>query len=939
MRPRPGLRYLSLRAGVSDSTPYLRLAHRNGQYWPERLLMKADTARHVRSIEQEVMEMRYTYTIVGTAIVTLASLAILTSQAHAEVCGGQSLLTCDDGSPCTVAADCPSGVNCVADCVVGGSQANAECLLNLHGFRLNYPSDLGPELPKAKKEIRCVDGAACDLDGVVNGRCTFEVSSCLGNEDPTFPGCESGLAVTQLVVKNGRGARFDPELANLQTRGRLVLGAPSGTCSEPAFVQVPLQADAKCGKIKKGKKKVDVTVVSAPDSRGRPRKDRDKVNLTCLPAPEAGCESLSGRVVRLDGMPVAGARVAVGGRFVLTNAAGRFNLTSPQIGYTPISVTKDGFLDAVQVIQIRDDLPPVEIVMLSERPSRSVVAGSGGVVEVIGNRVTFPANAFLRADGRRLDNLELVEVRVLPLDPSGPELAAFPGGFYGIDRIEGQSVVLESVALVNVTARTRAGENLQLAPGAPIQIELRIPRSEKNPVTGSAYGVGDTLPLWWLNPVTGVWEREGAWTAGECAWSPDDLCLFGQSEHMSWINVDVPWDMGPPILGPTPDNVTYPEVACLTGRVVDGGGTPMDDVEITVRGVDYSTTTWASTESDGAFCVHTKRASQVRLRATYKAADGLIDRTVQSPIDTSVTPGTCNDTSSCMSLPDVVIQEAPRSCVRGTVVDPNGKSVANASVGTSNGSEATTDRDGEFCLSAIGSVGDEVQIQAAIRQVEGTATATLSEAGGTCEVPATCTDLPPLVLQQIVPEPPEPRGAIVILNDLHVGAGHDPIVTLSAESPWQHPWRDPMNATCFFSTKAGCTTSSFAVFITVPGDLSWRAASGRPDKGIPPVPTNPFVGELVCVASELWWPHGFNMFDLQATYQADCIVDQQVCPDRGIRLQGFDSQSGDFNFCLGTSVQIFCPTGGEFEACPNEIPAEQIEQCWSQASDFNFFCP
>lgn len=898
--------------------------------------------------------MRYTDTIVVTAIVTLTSLAILTSQTYAEVCGGQSQLTCDDGSPCTVAADCPGGVNCVADCVVGGRQANAECLLNLRGFRLNHPSDLGPELPKAKKEIRCVDGAACDLDGVVNGRCTFEVSSCLGNDDPTFPGCESGFAVTHLVVKNGRGARFDPELANLQTRGRLVLGAPAGTCSEPAFVQVPLRANAKCGKVKKGKKKVDVTVVSAPDSRGRARKDRDKVNLTCLPAPQAGCASLSGRVVRLDGLPVAGARVAVGSTSVITNAAGRFTLTSPQIGYTPVSVTKDGFLDAVQVFQIRDDLPPVEIAMVPARPSRTMVAGSGGVVEVIGNRVTFPANAFLRADGRKLDDNEPVEVRVLPLDPSGPELAAFPGGFYGIDRIDGQSVVLESVALVNVTARTRAGEPLQLAPGAPMQIELRIPRTEKNPVTGVAYGVGDTLPLWWLNPVTGVWEREGTWTAGVCTWSPDELCLFGQSEHMSWINVDVPWDMGPPILGPSPDNVTYPEVACLTGRVVDGGGTPMEEVEIAVRGIDYSATTWASTDTDGSFCVHTKRAAQARLRATHEAADGLIDRTVQSPIDTGVAAGTCNDTTSCVSLPDVVIQEAPRSCVRGTVVDPNGKSVAKVSVGTSDGSEATTDRDGAFCVGAIGSVGDEVQIQAAIRQVESTATATLSEAGGTCDVPSTCTNLPPLVLEQDVPEPPEPGGAIVILHDLYIDAEHDPIVTLESSFGWYvwYPWLTYLapTTTCMFASKTGCSTSSFTVTFALPGALSWRALSGRPGAGIPPPPSFPFVGELVCLATafDIGGPDSGqrrylqNELDLRVEYAEACMSNGNPCPDRGKRLRAREgNQNGDLELCLNDDLDALttnCPFGSEFDACPNEIPAEQIEQCWSQASYFNFFC-
>lgn len=883
--------------------------------------------------------MAYVVPIV-TWIMATAIGVVGTLPAEAGLCGGRESFTCEDGTPCTTAADCPGGVNCVSDCIVGGRQANSECLLNLAGIRLNHPSDGGPGAPKAKKEVRCVDGDPCDRDGVVNGTCTFDVTTCLRNDDPAFPGCDAALGLKELVVKSGRGRRYDPELVNLATRGRLILESAPGNCSEPGFLQVPLQPNRTCSKISRAKKKIDMVVVSVPDSAGRVRKDRDKVTLTCLPAPDAVCGSVQGRVVRVDGMPVSGARVSIGGRSAETDAAGRFALRSGQTGLSPLTVSKAGFLDSVQVIDVREVTPGFDIVLLAEGSTIRFFPSRAETAEILGNRVSFRRNAFVREDGKPID--EQIVVGVRPLDPSSAEGIAFPGGFLGIDRANGQSVVLESVALMNVTARTDSGARLQLAPNRPMDLEVTIPRLERNPVTQLPYAAGDQLPLWWLNPSTGIWESEGVWTAMTCTWNPDAFCLSAQVHHMSWVNVDVPWDKGPPILGVNPSDEVFPNVACLTGRVVDPSGVAFDDAEVAARGLDYAGTTRQYTDGDGTFCVHVMRDSEIALDVKRWASDGIVDQTYQGPLKTSLSAGTCNDVGSCQAMPDVII-ESPRTCVRGTVVDANGTLVAKAEVGTNQGATETSDRDGRYCVAVRGELGDEVGVNASRGRLSGEITGAILNSNASCEQHETCTDLLPLVMEAtMAPQIPD-GGSIVILPNLHVGLGNDPIITLALHP---HEWYGSSasgRAICFYATRSGCVVDSFDLDFASSREISWLPGAGRTSPFVPSVPVSPFIGDLVCVGMDGgYFPVSANRLELKAAYSADCSFGGVPCPETNIAIKGFDTNNADHVLCLGGNVSVSCPMGMEYEACPPGIPVSQIEGCWSDAevyrTGFEFRC-
>ena len=57
------------------------------------------------------------------------------------------------------------------------------------GMRLNY-KPVDPLRPRPPKEVRCFDGdVGCDLDGVANNVCVFDVDVCLRNADPNLPAC------------------------------------------------------------------------------------------------------------------------------------------------------------------------------------------------------------------------------------------------------------------------------------------------------------------------------------------------------------------------------------------------------------------------------------------------------------------------------------------------------------------------------------------------------------------------------------------------------------------------------------------------------------------------------------------------------------------------------------------------------------------------------
>ena len=157
------------------------------------------------------------------------------------------------GDPCVAVPECGSMCNegtdscgpfCNPDC--GGGPRKSDCYVVFW----RTPKD-------------CRDGdAACDLDGSVDGACTFRVTVCAYSTS----GCGG---CTPKPVKR---IRVTPKKVRLKLPP---LPASETVCGEPNLVRVPLKrAGKKPGKLKLG---IVATV------EGKPRRDKDTLVLRCSP--------------------------------------------------------------------------------------------------------------------------------------------------------------------------------------------------------------------------------------------------------------------------------------------------------------------------------------------------------------------------------------------------------------------------------------------------------------------------------------------------------------------------------------------------------------------------------------------------------------------------------------------------------------------------------
>jgi outer membrane protein assembly factor BamB len=168
------------------------------------------------------------------------------------------------------------GATCPPSCAIpGGGPAAVDCAAEFasQGIRLNYPH-FDPHRPRAAKEVRCFDGdPACDLDGVANNQCVFDLDVCLRNPDPALPTCTPS-DVTAVTV---RGPANDPDLASLQADLTALLPATTNVCTSGRTVAVPLRGPDGLGRFSRAKKRIFVAATTAGGV------DHDTLRLTCIP--------------------------------------------------------------------------------------------------------------------------------------------------------------------------------------------------------------------------------------------------------------------------------------------------------------------------------------------------------------------------------------------------------------------------------------------------------------------------------------------------------------------------------------------------------------------------------------------------------------------------------------------------------------------------------
>jgi hypothetical protein len=158
-----------------------------------------------------------------------------------------------------------------ANLFTGKGPDKKNCLSEIYGI------ELAPIKPgKPAKHAVCVDGEACDADGVANGTCRFPVGFCFNVVDDRLPECGSpGLVEFELK-------KMLPEvqtIADVVTEVRSSLPVLTETCFFSDGIDVPVKTTKKGAKDGKGMVKVKST-----SSGAKPIKDNDKIKLVCRPA-------------------------------------------------------------------------------------------------------------------------------------------------------------------------------------------------------------------------------------------------------------------------------------------------------------------------------------------------------------------------------------------------------------------------------------------------------------------------------------------------------------------------------------------------------------------------------------------------------------------------------------------------------------------------------
>jgi hypothetical protein len=320
--------------------------------------------------------------------------------------------------------------------------------------------------------------------------------------------------------------------------------------------------------------------------------------------------SISGRVLGLDGVAVAGARVGTpGGASTLTGAGGEFTLDGlAATDRLAVTVSATGFAPTTAIFRVLPGTVPFRELWIARRGARTRInPAEGGVVQFAdGGRVTFPAGSIAGVAAG-----ELVDVQVTFYDPGAPagpaasraiigeasqtaqsSLAAAPGDFSAVEA-NGTRSQLETAGAVDVLVTNARGTRLNVAPGRTVTIN--VPDRD-----GQATGVWG---LYRFDASTGRWVR-----AGDSPPAPDG------TQTAQVADLTIPWNIDKPLI-----------TACIRIRVQDSQGLARANQFVQANGVNWRGPSSGSTDASGDVDL------QVRASSSADVTAGPVTQTFSTP--------------------------------------------------------------------------------------------------------------------------------------------------------------------------------------------------------------------------------------------------------------------------------------------------------------------
>lgn len=248
----------------------------------------------------------------------------------------------------------------------------------------------------------------------------------------------------------------------------------------------------------------------------------------------AGAEPITatvqGTVYDESGRPASNVSVTVGAKNVLTDTHGFFRITGAALdkGSAFVTAEKNGYFKAYRSFAATPGSNMVELKLIRASVAGIINAAAGGSVQLSnGAIVSLSPNGTSLANGTPYTGT--VQVKAAYIDPTAADFAQIlPGSLMGNDQ-NGNRVLLRSYGMMAVELQTPSGQKLQVRAGSKALLSFPIPGPART--TAPA-----TIPLWYVNDSTGVWQEEGIATLNGDRYD-------AEVKHFSFWNCDVPMNV------------------------------------------------------------------------------------------------------------------------------------------------------------------------------------------------------------------------------------------------------------------------------------------------------------------------------------------------------------------------------------------------------------
>jgi hypothetical protein len=293
--------------------------------------------------------------------------------------------------------------------------------------------------------------------------------------------------------------------------------------------------------------------------------------------------AVQGRVLNAaTGVPIAGAQVKAGASTATSGADGSYVLANvaPNARVAIVAEATDFSEGLALTPTAANTTSTLDIRLLKAGVTASIVQAAGGTVVVPNSlaQIVLPANFAVRADGTTPTGP--VTVKVTPIAPAN-DSAFMPGDYTTL--VGGAPAPLESFGAVAVSLSDSTGP---LAMGAGKSATLRIPVSTR----AAAGDVPGTIPLFYLDRVTGRWVQDGTAT----------LQVSGANRFFEGVVTRAgTWNA---------DRVM--ETVTVNGCVNNAAGAVASGVRISSDGIDYVGISSAVSDASGKFSIAIKKSGK-----------------------------------------------------------------------------------------------------------------------------------------------------------------------------------------------------------------------------------------------------------------------------------------------------------------------------------------